>query len=148
MKIARFARPGTSGQVKVGFVDLKENQVFDAATVLVRMGIRDLLDRAVDIVAYNVDKSGALSQGLGDLSSYDAPRWLLQDIRLLAPIESGSLKDFIAFEQHITSVRSRRGDEVPPRLVPDARVLQGQPSLPDRPRTAANLASVLEPNGL
>ena len=114
MKIARFDLPGTSGQVKVGFVDLKDNQVVDAATVLGRMGIRDPLDRAVDIVAYNVDKSGALSQGLGDLSRYDAPRWPLQDIRWLAPIESGSLKDFIAFEQHITAVRSSRGAEVPP----------------------------------
>ena len=114
MKIARFDLPGTSGQVKVGFVDLKDNQVVDAATVLGRMGIRDPLDRAVDIVAYNVDKSGALSKGLGDLSAYDAPRWPLGDIRLLAPIESGSLKDFIAFEQHISAVRSRRGDEVPP----------------------------------
>ena len=114
MKIARFDLPGTSGQVKVGFVDLKVNQVIDAATVLGRMGIRDRLDRAVDIVAYNVDKSGALSQGLGDLSTYDAPRWPLEEIRLLAPIESGSLKDFIAFERHITTVRSLRGAEVPP----------------------------------
>ena len=114
MKIARFDLPSTSGQVKVGFVDLKDNQVVDAATVLGRMGIRDPLERAVDIVAYNVDKSGALSQGLGDLSRHDAPRWPLQDIRWLAPIESGSLKDFIAFEQHITAVRSSRGAEVPP----------------------------------
>lgn len=114
MKIARFDLPGASGGVKIGFVDLTDNQMVDAPTVLGRMGIRDPLDRAVDIVAYNVDKSGALSQGLGELSSYDAPRWPLGDVRWLAPIESGSLKDFIAFEQHISTVRKSRGAEVPP----------------------------------
>jgi len=114
MKISRFDLPGTNGGVKIGFVDLKDNQMLEAATVLGRMGIRDRLERAVDIVAYNVEKSGALSQGIGDLSSYDAPRWPLDDVRLLAPIESGSLKDFIAFEQHISTVRKNRGAEVPP----------------------------------
>ena len=78
------------------------------------MGVRDSLNRAVGIIAYNLDKSGALSQGLRDLSTYDAPRWPLEDIQWLAPIDSGSLKDFSAFEQHISTARKRRGAEVPP----------------------------------
>ena len=49
MKIARFDLPGTDGGVKVGFVDLEDNQMVDATTVLGRMGIRDPLNRAVDI---------------------------------------------------------------------------------------------------
>ncbi len=114
MKIARFDLPGANGGVKIGFVDLKDNQMVEAATVLGRMGIREQLERAVDIVAYNVDKSGALAQGLGDLTTYDAPRWPLEVVRWLAPIECNSLKDFIAFEQHITTARSLRGAEVPP----------------------------------
>ena len=113
MKIMRFEAPGSAGQAKVGFVDLTENKVLDAATVLGRIGIRDPLDRAVDIIAYNVEKSGSLSQGLADLSRYDAPSWGLDEVEFLPAIEAGSLRDFIAFEQHFKNAMGRRGAEVP-----------------------------------
>ena len=114
MKVMRFELPGAPGEVKIGFVDLDGNLVVEAATVLGRMGIRDPLERAVDIIAYNVERSGALSQGLADLSRYDAPRWGLGEAVFLPSIEAGSLRDFIAFEQHIKTVRNQRGAEVPP----------------------------------
>ena len=114
MKVMRFELPGAPDEVKIGFVDLDGNQVVDAATVLGRMGIRYPLERAVDIIAYNVEKSGALSQGLVDLSRYDAPRWGLDEAVFLPSIEAGSLRDFITFEQHIKAVRSQRGSEIPP----------------------------------
>ena len=113
MKIIRFSLPGAPGETKVGFVDLSNNQVVDSTTVLGRMGIRDPLERAVDLIAYNVERSGALSQGLKDLDRYDAPRWGLDEVVFLPSIEAGSLRDFIAFEQHIKAVRSRRGADIP-----------------------------------
>ena len=113
MKVMRFELPASPGQAKVGFVDLSDNNVVDAATVLGRMGIRDPLPRAVDIIEYNVDKSGSLSEGLADLSRYDAPRWALDEVVFLPCIEAASLRDFIAFEQHIKTVRNQRGGEIP-----------------------------------
>lgn len=113
MKIMRFELTGSPGQAKVGFVDLADNKVVDAPTVLGRMGIRDPLERAVDIIAYNVEKSGSLSQGLVDLARYDAPRWGLEEVVFLPSIEAASLRDFIAFEQHIGTVRKQRGGEIP-----------------------------------
>ena len=114
MKVVRFELPGSPGEVKIGFVDLADNKVVDAATVLGRMGIREPLPRAVDIMSYNVEKSGALSQGIKDLSRHDAPRWGLDEIMYLPCIEAGSLRDFIAFEQHIKTVLGQRGAEIPP----------------------------------
>ena len=113
MKVMRFELPGSPGHTKVGFVDLGDNKVVDSATVLGRMGIRDPLNRAVDIITYNVEKAGALSQGLGNLDRYDAPRWGLDEVVYLPSIEAGSLRDFIAFEQHIKTVREQRGGEIP-----------------------------------
>ncbi len=113
MKVLRFELPESPGEVKIGFVDLAGGCVVDAATVLGRMGIREPLDRAVDIISYNLEKSGALSQGVKDLSRYDAPRWGLTEVRFLPSIEAGSLRDFIAFEQHISTVRRQRGAEIP-----------------------------------
>ena len=80
MKVMRFELPGSPGDTKVGFVDLGDNKVVDSATVLGRMGIRDPLNRAVDIITYNVEKAGTLSQGLGNLDRYDAPRWGLDEV--------------------------------------------------------------------
>jgi 2-keto-4-pentenoate hydratase/2-oxohepta-3-ene-1,7-dioic acid hydratase in catechol pathway len=113
MKIMKFKLPSAPAESKVGFVDLSNNQVVDSATVLGRMGIRDPLNRAVDLIAYNSEKSGALSQGLKDLDRYDAPRWGLDEVVYLPAIEAGSLRDFIAFEQHIRTARSRRGSDIP-----------------------------------
>jgi 2-keto-4-pentenoate hydratase/2-oxohepta-3-ene-1,7-dioic acid hydratase in catechol pathway len=113
MKLLRFELPASPGEVKVGFVDIAGDSAVDAATVLGQMGIREPLDRVVDIIAYNLEKSGALSQELKDLSKFDAPRWGLTQVRFLPSIEAGSLRDFIAFEQHIKAARSLRGGDVP-----------------------------------
>ena len=113
MKIMRFALPGAPSESKVGLIDLGNKQVVDSATVLGRMGIRESFSRAVDLISYNVEKSGALSQGLKDLDRHDAPRWGLDEVVFLPSIEAGSLRDFIAFEQHIRAARGRRGDDIP-----------------------------------
>ena len=113
MKIMRFELPGFPGETKVGFVDLGNNQAVDSAAVLERLGIEEPLGRAVDLIAYNAEKSGALSKGVKDLDRYDAPRWRLDEVVFLPSIEAGSLRDFIAFEQHIGTIRSRRGGDIP-----------------------------------
>lgn len=74
MKLVRFELPDSHGEVKAGFVGLADNKAVDAATVLGRMDMRDHLDRTVDVIAYTVEKSSTLSQGLEDLSRYYALR--------------------------------------------------------------------------
>ena len=114
MKVMRFELPGHPGESRVGFVDLGANQVVDCAAVLGRLGIAEPLARAVDVVAYNIEQSGALSQGVRDLDRSDAPRWGLDEVLFLPPVEATSLRDFIAFEEHIRVVRGRRGAAIPP----------------------------------
>jgi 2-keto-4-pentenoate hydratase/2-oxohepta-3-ene-1,7-dioic acid hydratase in catechol pathway len=114
VKIIRFEAPNTPGEAKVGLVDLAQGHIVDAALVLAQAGVGVLLPRAVDIIAYNTEMGGVLSRDLKDLSRFDAPRWDLAEVTYLPCIEAGSLRDFIAFEQHIKTVRGQRGIEVPP----------------------------------
>lgn len=114
MKVVRFELKDSPGQPKIGFADVANNQALDAPAVLAKAGIQSPLHRAVDIVEYNTELGGALAQQLKDLSSFDVPRWDLSEIAYLPCIEAGSLRDFIAFEQHIKTVRDKRGAEVPP----------------------------------
>jgi 2-keto-4-pentenoate hydratase/2-oxohepta-3-ene-1,7-dioic acid hydratase in catechol pathway len=114
VKVVRFEPPDSPGEPLVGFVDLAHSHIVDAGSVLAQLGIDVPLNRAVDIIAYNTDTSGALSRDLKDLARFDAPRWGLEQVTYLPCVESGSLRDFIAFEQHIKTTRSRRGLEVPP----------------------------------
>ena len=114
MKVVRFELPNSPGQTRAGFVDLDENCIVDAGVVLAQAGIEDPLHRALDIIAYNTDNAGSLSRKLEDLDKFDGQRWGLDDVQYLPCIEAGSLRDFIAFEEHIKTVRSRRGDKVPP----------------------------------
>ena len=113
MKVMRFELPGHPGEGRVGFVDQGDNQVVDCAAVLGRMGITEPLARAVDLIAYNTEQSGALSQGVRELDQHDAPRWGLDEVVFLPPVEATSLRDFIAFEEHIRAARGRRGADVP-----------------------------------
>ena len=114
MKVMRFELPGDPGESRVGFVDLGNKQVVDCAAVLGRLGIAESLARAVDVVAYNTEHSGALSQWVRELDRRDAPRWGLDEVVFLPPVEATSLRDFIAFEEHIRVVRGRRGGDIPP----------------------------------
>ena len=114
MKVMRFESPGHPGESRVGFVDQGNNQAVDCAAVLGRMGITEPLARAVDLIAYNTEQSGALSQGVRELDQHDAPRWGLDEVVFLPPVEATSLRDFIAFEEHIRAARGRRGADVPP----------------------------------
>lgn len=113
MRVMRFRLPNPAMESKVGFVDLNNNQVVDSATVLGCMGIKEPLKSAVDLIAYNVKTSGALSREVEDLDRHDAPRWGLNEVGFLPAIEAGSLRDFIAFEQHIGTLRRRRGHDIP-----------------------------------
>lgn len=114
MKVMRFELPGQPGASRVGFADLENNQVVDCAAVLGRLRVAEPLPRAVDVIAYNTEHSGALSRGVRDLDRHDAPRWGLDEVVFLPPVEAASLRDFIAFEQHIRAVRFIRGAEIPP----------------------------------
>lgn len=114
MKVLRFELPGSPGEARIGFVDLAANTAVDAPTVLAQVGINRPSWRAVDIVEYNTESGGALSRELAGLDKFDALRCPLDQITYLACIEAGSLRDFIAFEQHIKTVRAKRGAEVPP----------------------------------
>ena len=114
MKVMRFELPGSPGASRVGFVDLGNNQAVDCAAVLGRVGITQSLARAVDIIAYNTEHSGMLSQGVRELDRHDAPRWALDEVVFLPPVEATSLRDFISFEEHIRAARSRRGADIPP----------------------------------
>ena len=113
MKVMRFESPGHPGESRVGFVDQGNNQAVDCAAVLGRMGITEPLARAVDLIAYNTEQSGALSQGVRELDQHDAPRWGLDEVVFLPSVEATSLRDFIAFEEHIRAARGRRGADVP-----------------------------------
>ncbi len=113
MKVLRFELPGHPGGSKVGLVDLVNNQAVDCAAVLDRLGIAEPLERAVDVIAYNTEQSGALSQAVSELDRHDAPRWGLNEVVFLPPVEAASLRDFIAFEEHIRAVRFLRGAEIP-----------------------------------
>ena len=114
MKIIRFEIPNAPGEARVGLVDVAQGHILEAETVLAHAGVEVQLLRAVDIVAYNTEMGGVLARDLKDLSRIDAPRWSLAEVTYLPCIESGSLRDFIAFEQHIKTVRSKQGAEVPP----------------------------------
>ena len=114
MKVMRFELPASPGQTRVGFVDLTNSTVVDAAAVLSHVGVEIPLMRGVDIIAYNTEKPGALARELRDLGKYDGPRWRLNVVSYRPPIEAGSLRDFIAFEKHIKTLRNKRGAEVPP----------------------------------
>ena len=68
----------------------------------------------MDVIAYNTEQSGALAKGVRELDRRDAPRWGLDEVVFLPPVEATSLRDFIAFEEHIRAARGRRGADVPP----------------------------------
>ncbi len=113
MKVMRFELPGQPGESKMGLVDLGGNQAVDCAAVLGRLGVAEPLERAVDVIAYNTGHSGGLSRAVKDLEKHDAPRWGLDEVVFLPPVEATSLRDFIAFEEHIRAVRALRGADVP-----------------------------------
>ena len=114
MKVIRFELPNAPGETRIGLVDLAQGHILEAAPALAQAGVGVPLPRAVDIIAYNTEMAGVLSQDLKDLPRFDAPRWDLTEVIYLPCIEAGSLRDFIAFEQHIKTVRGQRGVEVPP----------------------------------
>ena len=114
MKILRFTTSAAPGMVRIGFADLTNNQVVDAAAALPIAGIHDSLPRAVDILRLNTETAGQVSRAIGDAAAIDAPRWGLDDITYLPCVEAGSLRDFIAFEEHIGNTRRNRGAEIPP----------------------------------
>ena len=114
MKILRFTTSAAPGMVRNGFADLTNNQVVDAAAALPIAGIHDSLPRAVDILRLNTETAGQVSRAIGDAAAIDAPRWGLDDITYLPCVEAGSLRDFIAFEEHIGNTRRNRGAEIPP----------------------------------
>ena len=41
------------------------------------------------------------------------PRWALDDVALLAPLQPPTLRDFYAFEEHVAAANANRGREVP-----------------------------------
>ena len=113
MKIARVRLPGQQGPT-IGLVDEASSEILDAGQVIQQLGLAVDASTAVELVRYNTEHAGALSNAVKDLSRFSATRWPIDSVRFLAPIEAGSLKDFLAFEVHLSNVRKRNNMEIPP----------------------------------
>ena len=113
MKIARVRLPGQQGPT-IGLVDEVSSEILDAGQVIQQLGLAVDASTAVELVRYNTEHAGALSNAVKDLSSFSATRWPIDSLRFLAPIEAGSLKDFLAFEVHLSNARKRNNMEIPP----------------------------------
>ena len=113
MKIARVRLPGQQGPT-IGLVDEANSQILDAGQVVRQLGLNVNASTAVELVRYNTEHAGALSDAVKDLSQFSATRWPIDSLRFLAPIEAGSLKDFLAFEVHLSNARKRNNMEIPP----------------------------------
>lgn len=113
MKIARFKDTHKEIFPRVGIVDLENQVILDAAIVLRDKGIDFSTNSAVELIRINTESDGELSQSLRSLDGIDCEKSNLNEIIYYPPVEAGSLRDFIAFEQHIKTVRGNRGAEVP-----------------------------------
>ncbi len=113
MKIARVRLPGEQGPT-IGLVDEAAAEILDAGQVVQQLGLPANASTAVDLVRYNTENKGALSNAVRDLSQFSATRWPFDSLRFLAPIEAASLKDFLAFEVHLSNARKRNNLEIPP----------------------------------
>ena len=113
MKIARVRLPGQQGPT-IGLVDEASSEILDAGQVIQQLGLAVDASTAVELVRYNTERAGALSDAVKDLSQFSATRWPIDSLRFLAPIEAGSLKDFLAFEVHLSNARKRNNLEIPP----------------------------------
>lgn len=113
MKIARVRLPGQEGPT-IGLVDEPNSRILDAGQVVQQLGLPVDASTAVELVRYNTETNGALSEDAKDLSQFNATRWPIDSLRFLAPIEAASLKDFLAFEVHLSNARKRNNLEIPP----------------------------------
>jgi 2-keto-4-pentenoate hydratase/2-oxohepta-3-ene-1,7-dioic acid hydratase in catechol pathway len=113
MKIARVRLPGQQGPT-IGLVDEARSEILDAGQVIQQLGLTVDASTAVELVRYNTEHAGALSDAVKDLSRFSVTRWPIDSLRFLAPIEAGSLKDFLAFEVHLSNARKRNNMEIPP----------------------------------
>ena len=113
MKIARVRLPGEQGPT-IGLVDEAAAEILDAGQVVQQLGLPVNASTAVALVRYNTENRGALSNAVKDLSQFNASRWPIDSLRFLAPIEASSLKDFLAFEVHLSNARKRNNMEIPP----------------------------------
>ena len=113
MKIARVRLPGQQGPT-IGLVDEASSEILDAGQVIQQLGLAVDASTAVELVRYNTEHAGALSNAVKDLSRFSATRWPIDSLRFLAPIEAGSLKDFLAFEVHLSNARKRNNMAIPP----------------------------------
>ena len=55
---------------------------------------------------------GPLERAAEALAAIDAERHLVREARLLVPILPGSMRDFLAFEDHVRAGAARRGEQV------------------------------------
>ena len=113
MKIMRFKPENRLNETQIGIVDVSNNRVLSAPEVLKQIGVDPVTHTAIEIIQANTDSQGELSRKLKDLDCVQANSWNLDDVVYLPPVEATSLRDFIAFEEHIKTVRGNRGAEVP-----------------------------------
>ena len=109
----RFKPENRLNEIQIGIVDISNNRVLSAQEVLRQIGVNTIENTAIEIIQLNTNSQGELSDKLKDLNSVEAANWNLDDIVYLPPVEATSLRDFIAFEEHIKTVRGNRGAEVP-----------------------------------
>ena len=152
MKVARVS-PGAASGIKVGFVDEARSQVLDASQVCTELQVPIDASTAVEVVRYNTETEGSLSRALINLSDFGANRWPIDSVTFHAPIESGSLRDFIAFKQHISTVLGVLGKaseipaawyEMPVYYKGNYRTLMGHEQLLYWPRFTEQLDYELE----
>lgn len=109
----RFKPSNHLNETQIGIVDVPNNRVMDARGVFSHIGIELGSTTAIEIIKLNTDSDGQISDKLRDIESINASSWSLDEVIYLAPVEATSLRDFIAFEEHIKTVRGNRGAEVP-----------------------------------
>ncbi len=71
-------------------------------------------DRAVTDLGSGRVMAGILAAGFEALGAPSGPSLPIADIRLLAPLEPASLRDFLAFEDHAKAGAARRGEALNP----------------------------------
>ncbi len=109
----RFKPSNRLNEVQIGIVDVPNNRVLDAKETLKTINVHTETNTAVEIIQMNTTMGGELSDQLQNLDVTNVPEWSLDDVVYMPPVEASSLRDFIAFEEHIKTVRGNRGAEVP-----------------------------------
>jgi len=76
-------------------------------------------DEIADLSPFSHTMEGLIARGRNVVEAIEAqlkdlPRQPLEDVEILAPLQPGSLRDFLAFEDHAKAGAARRGEDLNP----------------------------------